>query len=40
MKAAYANNKTAEAFVAAMKKAYPSLPGENALADVAKVLYK
>ena len=40
MKAAYADNKTAEAFVAAMKKAYPSLSGESALADVAKVLYK
>jgi hypothetical protein len=35
-----ATNKTADEFVAAMKKAYPSLPGENGLNDLAKALYK
>lgn len=40
MKKAYSDNKTADAFIAAMKKAYPNLSGENGLADVANNLYK
>lgn len=40
MKKLLAANKTPEAFVAAMRKAYPNLPGEDGLADLAKVLYQ
>lgn len=35
-----AENKTAEAFVAALKKAYPGLPGEEGLDGLAAALYK
>ena len=31
---------TAEAFVEALKKAYPGLPGEAGLEDLANALYK
>ena len=40
MKRIIAANKTADSFIAAMKKAYPDLPGEAGLADLAKTLYK
>ena len=33
-------NRTAQAFVDAMKQAYPGLPGENGLEDLGKALYK
>lgn len=35
-----AENSTPEAFVEAMKKAYPGLPGEAGLEDLANALYK
>ena len=35
-----AENSTAEAFVEALKKAYPGLPGEAGLEDLANALYK
>ena len=40
MKELLGANQTAQAFVAAMKAAYPGLPGEAGLEDVAKALYK
>lgn len=40
MKRIIAANKTADSFIATMKKAYPNLPGEARLADLAKTLYK
>ena len=40
MKRILSENKTAEDFVAAMKKAFPGLPGEAGLEDLAKALYK
>ena len=40
MKALFAENKTAQAFVNAMKQAYPGLPGETGLEDLGKALYK
>lgn len=40
MKRTIAANKTADLFIIAMKKAYPNLPGEAGLTDLAKVLYK
>ena len=33
-------NATAQAFTEALKQAYPGLPGEAGLADLAKALYK
>lgn len=33
-------NATAQAFVAAMKQAYPGLPGEAGLDNLAAALYK
>lgn len=33
-------NKSAQAFADAMRKAYPGLPGESGLTDLAKALYK
>ena len=33
-------NTTAQAFTEALKQAYPGLPGEAGLADLAKALYK
>ena len=33
-------NPTSQAFVDAMKKAYPGLPGEAGLEDLGKALYK
>lgn len=39
MKEAVSSNPTAEGFTAAMKNAYPSLPGESGLDDLAKALY-
>lgn len=39
MKKLLAASETPEAFVAAMKKAYPELPGEAGLDDLAKALY-
>ena len=33
-------NSTAESFIAAMKRAYPNLSGENGLQDLGKALYK
>ena len=33
-------NKTAQAFVDAMKQAYPGLPGETGLEDLGKALYQ
>lgn len=33
-------NKTQDSFIAAMKKAYPGLPGEDGLGELAKALYK
>lgn len=40
MKALFAENKTAQAFVNAMKQAYPGLPGETGLEDLGKALHK
>ena len=40
MKELLAANETAEAFVEAMKQAYPGLPGEAALEELGKALYK
>ena len=40
MKELLAANGTAEAFVEAMKQAYPGLPGEAGLEELGKVLYK
>jgi hypothetical protein len=40
MKKLVAQNKTADAFVAAMKSAYPGLDGEKGLDNLAKNLYK
>ena len=40
MKELFAANKTALAFVDAMKQAYPGLPGEAGLEDLCKALYK
>lgn len=40
MKKLFPQNKTAAAFVEAMKKSYPNLPGESGLDDLAKALYK
>lgn len=40
MKEVLAENKTAQAFVEAMKQAYPGLPGEAGLEDLGKALYK
>ena len=40
MKELLAANKTAEAFVDAMKQAYPGLPGEAGLEELGKALYK
>lgn len=40
MKSTWSEQKTAAAFVAAMKQAYPDLPGEKDLEDVANVLYQ
>ena len=35
-----AENKTPEAFTAALKQAFPGLPGEDGVAELAKALYK
>ena len=40
MKELLKNNSTAQAFVAAMKGAYPNLPGEDGLNELGKALYK
>ena len=40
MKKLLAENKTPEAFIEAMKKAYPNLPGAEGLVELAKGLYK
>ena len=40
MKELFATNNTAQAFVDAMKQAYPGLPGEAGLEDLGKALYK
>ena len=40
MKELLAANKTAQAFVDAMKQAYPGLPGEAGLEELGKALYK
>lgn len=40
MKELLADNESAAAFVEAMKEAYPGLPGEDGLMDLAKALYK
>lgn len=40
MKAALEQAKNAEAFITAMKQAYPDLPGEKDLEGVAKALYQ
>ena len=40
MKELLATNKTVQAFVDAMKQAYPGLPGEAGLEDLGKALYK
>lgn len=40
MKRTIAANKTADSFIVAMKKAYPNLPGEAGLTDLANALYK
>ena len=40
MKGLLAANKTAQAFVDAMKQAWPGLPGEEGLEDLGNVLYK
>lgn len=34
-----ASSSTPQAFVEAMKQAYPGLPGENGLDDLAKALF-
>ena len=39
MKELFAANNTAQAFVDAMKQAYPGLPGEAGLADLGKAFY-
>ena len=40
MKDLLEENKTAQAFVDAMKEAYPGLPGESGLEELSKALYK
>ena len=40
MKELFNSNPTPQAFVEAMKKAYPGLPGEAGLEDLSKALYK
>ncbi|MGN0009934.1 MAG: hypothetical protein ACI35N_01230 [Marinilabiliaceae bacterium] len=40
MKKLLSENKTAETFIVAMKKAYPDLSGAEGLEDLAKALYK
>lgn len=40
MRRSLAENKTEETFIAAMRKAYPDLPGAEGLTELAKVLYK
>lgn len=40
MKEILAANKSSQAFVNAIKKAYPGLPGEAGLEDLGKVLYQ
>lgn len=40
MKKLLAENKTPEAFIEAMKKAYPNLPGAEGLGELTKALYK
>ena len=40
MKKLLSQNKTPEAFIEAMKKAYPNLPGADGLGELAKALYK
>lgn len=40
MKKLSSQNKTPEAFIEAMKKAYPNLPGADGLGELAKALYK
>ncbi len=40
MKELLADNKTAQAFVDAMKRAYPELPGEAGLEELGNALYK
>lgn len=40
MKKTLADNKTEDGFIAAMKRSYPGLAGENNLPDLAKTLYK
>ena len=40
MKRTIVANKTADSFIVAMKKAYPNLPGEAGLTDLANALYK
>lgn len=40
MKKLFSQNKTPEAFIEAMKKAYPNLPGADGLGELAKALYK
>lgn len=40
MKELLGKNKTAETFIEAIKKAYPNIPGEDGLGELAKVLYK
>ena len=40
VKGMLAENGTPEAFVGAMKRAYPDLPGADGLGELAKVLYK
>ena len=40
MKDLLEENKTAQAFVYAMKEAYPGLPGESGLEELSKALYK
>ena len=39
MKKAISENKSASDFIEAMKKAFPNLPGESGLEDLAKALY-
>ena len=40
MKELLASNDTAQSFVDAMKQAFPGLPGEAGLSDLAAALYK
>lgn len=40
MKKLFSQNKTPEAFIEAMKKTYPDLPGAEGLGELAKALYK